>query len=317
MAEPIGADSLELLKSLRGSELFHPFRVLLEGGRVWTWDPAGGMGAGLPLMAPLTELSQFAVVATGDCVVTSLTRPQWDAFVGQNSGSPLSAALNRVHAVCWSSGSADEPAEIAGKWRKLVSQLPIDFHHLLGMHRPAVRKAIFLDRDGVVLEAVPYLKDPDQVRLREGVVEFLKRARSEGYRIFLVTNQSGLGRGLFTWREFDRVQNRMILALTAAGVWLDDIEVAPHFKDSTSPEFWLWPQDRKPGAGMIERLRQKHGIDLRQSLFVGDRESDLAAGQRAGVKHLYLLESAETESELTDPALSHQRISSFSQVILP
>ncbi len=144
------------------------------------------------------------------------------------------------------------------------------------------RPAIFLDRDGTLNEEVNYLHTADDLVLIPGVAKAVARLNARGIPVVVVTNQSGIGRGYYGFEEFDQVTARMSALLAELGAHLDAVYVAPHHEmgqgDFAHPDH----PERKPNAGMLTRAAQEHGIDLLSSWMIGDKESDLEAGRRAG-----------------------------------
>jgi D-glycero-D-manno-heptose 1,7-bisphosphate phosphatase len=146
---------------------------------------------------------------------------------------------------------------------------------------PADRSALFLDRDGTVIELVDYLADPAQVRLIGAAVAAIKEANRAGRAVVLVTNQSGVGRGYFGWDEFHAVQDRMHDLLKAEGAVIDAVYACPHPPpDAGGPPSSAY---RKPAPGMLLQAAEDVKLDLSVSRIVGDGVSDLAAGKAAGL----------------------------------
>ena len=160
-------------------------------------------------------------------------------------------------------------------------------------HRPA----LFLDRDGVVIELVQYISDPKKVILNKNVLPAIKKANSLGVPVLIITNQSGIGRGLYSWLDYDAVTAQMKKLLAAEGAWIDDIESAAFIKDSVNLDGFLFEEFRKPNCGMLLNLAQKHRVDLSRSVLMGDRALDLQAGYNAGLSSLWLVQSDETVIE--------------------
>jgi D-beta-D-heptose 7-phosphate kinase/D-beta-D-heptose 1-phosphate adenosyltransferase len=146
---------------------------------------------------------------------------------------------------------------------------------------PVRRAAVFLDRDGTLIEDVGYPRNPTQVRLLPGVAEALLRLRGRGQLLVVVSNQSGLGRGVITSAEARSVAERMEQCLSQEGVQLDASYYCPH-----GPEEGC--SCRKPEAGLLRRAAEEWGIDLDRSYFVGDKSSDIEAGRRAGCRTVLL-----------------------------
>src|SRR6202035_4894684 len=131
--------------------------------------------------------------------------------------------------------------------------------------RPGGAKAIFLDRDGTLMKDVGYCSNPDEVELLEGVAELLPKLKSAGFRLVIVTNQSGIGRGYFTEEDFWYVQHQHSKK-PGRGI----IDSAYFCADTPENE----SERRKPNPGMLLEASSPLGSDLRQSYMVGDKPSD-------------------------------------------
>ena len=144
----------------------------------------------------------------------------------------------------------------------------------------AGRRAIFVDRDGTIIEDRHYLSDPDGVHLISGAAEALARLNAAGLTVVLVTNQSGIGRGLFTADEYEAVHRELERQLAAHGVALDGVYVCPDSPLTTGldrPTERSSPGTcRKPAPAMYRAAEAELGIDLRRSYYVGDKISDVA-----------------------------------------
>ncbi len=155
------------------------------------------------------------------------------------------------------------------------------------MHRPAGAggatgdPALFLDRDGVVVEEVHFLHRPEDVRLVPGVAAVMVEARQQRIPLVLTTNQSGIARGLFGWEEFAATQSRLESLLAAERAAFDMVLACPFHPDGHPPYRAEHPC-RKPRPGMLLRAAERLGIDLAKSWVVGDRARDLEAGRAAG-----------------------------------
>src|SRR5437899_9832827 len=140
-----------------------------------------------------------------------------------------------------------------------------------------MNRAVFLDRDGTIIEEKEYLRDPDQVALFPGAKEALKRLQDAGFKLFIVSNQSGVGRGYFTMADVNRVNERLVELLARGGVRFEKIYIAPEAPEQPS-------RGRKPSPQFLFDARDEFGIDLSQSYMVGDKLIDLECGWNAGVK---------------------------------
>jgi histidinol-phosphate phosphatase family protein len=139
------------------------------------------------------------------------------------------------------------------------------------------RAAAFIDRDGTLIYERGDLGHPDGVELIPGAADAVRRLKDAGLLIVIVTNQSGIARGLFTTSDFHAVQARMIDLLHAEGVALDKVYFCPHHPDVNGP-----CDCRKPAPGMYRQAQAEMGIDLSRSYYVGDRWRDVAVTQEVG-----------------------------------
>ena len=145
------------------------------------------------------------------------------------------------------------------------------------------RPAVFLDRDGTIIEAVHYLRDPAHVRLLPGAGESLAKLHQHGFACILVTNQSAIGRGLLTIEGFHQVQAELYRQLKPFGARLDACYFSPTVPQGTDRRLSEDP-DRKPAPGMLHRASVDHHLDLARSWMIGDMVSDILAGRNAGCR---------------------------------
>lgn len=137
--------------------------------------------------------------------------------------------------------------------------------------------AVFLDRDGTLIEDVGYLHKPEDVVWKDGTYAALKRLQDAGYALVVITNQSGVGRGLFTEHDVVRVHERMRADLEREGIGMTGFYYCPH-----TP--WADCDCRKPKPGMVLKAAEQWHIVLSGSWFIGDTCSDVEAGLAAGVR---------------------------------
>jgi D-glycero-D-manno-heptose 1,7-bisphosphate phosphatase len=161
----------------------------------------------------------------------------------------------------------------------------------------SARRALFLDRDGTLVVERDYLADPDGVELVPGAIEALRAFAAAGYALVIVTNQSGIARGLYTEEEFRAVQTRIERDLERAGVHLDAVFHCPHHPDFTGP-----CECRKPALGMYRAAADQLGLDLAASLYVGDRIKDVLPALRLGGRGYLVRTGYGAEEEAARPA---------------
>jgi D-glycero-D-manno-heptose 1,7-bisphosphate phosphatase len=150
-----------------------------------------------------------------------------------------------------------------------------------------LRPALFLDRDGVLNEDRGYVHRWDDFRWIDGAREAVAAFNGAGWRVIVVTNQSGIGRGYYTEAQMHALHDAMRADLAEAGGWIDAIYHAPHHPDAATETFrHPDPPLRKPNPGMILQAMAEWPIDRAASMLVGDRASDLEAARRAGVRGL-------------------------------
>lgn len=140
-----------------------------------------------------------------------------------------------------------------------------------------LRRAVFLDRDGTIIEDRHYLSDPLDVVLLPGAAEAVRRLNDAGIPVFIVTNQSGIGRGYFAESDYEAVHRRMMEALAGAGAEVAATYHCPHAPDCDPP-----CDCRKPKPGLFKAAARDHQIDLGSSFYIGDRLRDLQAGTDLG-----------------------------------
>jgi histidinol-phosphate phosphatase family protein len=143
-------------------------------------------------------------------------------------------------------------------------------------------KAVFLDRDGTINFDPGYISSPEQLVLLAGVGEALRSLQSAGYKLIVITNQSGVARGLIPAGKLDEIHARMNDLLKPHAVAIDEFFSCLHHPDDGC-------ECRKPRPRMIQEAASKHGIDLKASVMVGDRFTDVEAGRNAGVGRLCLV----------------------------
>lgn len=152
-------------------------------------------------------------------------------------------------------------------------------------------KACFLDRDGTLIEERNYLSDPALVTLAPGTPEALRLLRDAGYRIIVISNQSGIARGYFTEDQLNAVERRIDELLSEHGLSLDANYYCFHHEKGIIPEYSHPCNCRKPKPGLLLRAIRDFSLDPAQCLMIGDKVSDLQAGYAAGCRAAALVRS--------------------------
>lgn len=158
-------------------------------------------------------------------------------------------------------------------------------------------KAVFLDRDGVINKEVNYLHKIEDFEFIDGVIEACQKYQQAGYKIIIITNQAGIGRGYYSEAQFAVLNNWMLDEFKKSGVDITDVFFCPHhFKEGKAP-YNIECECRKPKPGMILEAQAKHAINLKASILFGDKVSDIEAGMNAGIGMNVLVESGHHFSE--------------------
>ena len=136
-------------------------------------------------------------------------------------------------------------------------------------------RVVILDRDGTIVVDREYLADPAGLKFLPGAAEGLRRLHQRGYRLVVISNQSGVGRGLFTLERLQTINTRLAQMVSEAGAQIDGIYCCPHRPDEHC-------DCRKPQIGLVQQAAQELGFDPRASVVVGDKGSDIELGRRVG-----------------------------------
>jgi D-glycero-D-manno-heptose 1,7-bisphosphate phosphatase len=158
-----------------------------------------------------------------------------------------------------------------------------------------MNKAIFLDKDGTLIPDIPYNIDPDKITLSDDCVEGLKVLMDDGYKLIVISNQSGIARGYFTEKQFVEVIRRVYELLNEQGVSLTDFYYCPHHPDGIDMLYAINCDCRKPLPGMLIAPANKHQLDLSECWMIGDILNDVEAGNNAGCRTILTDNGNETE----------------------
>lgn len=157
--------------------------------------------------------------------------------------------------------------------------------------------ALFLDRDGVLVEDTRYLGRAEDVRMLKGAAEAVARCNRLAIPVVLVSNQSGIARRYYDWQDFHAVQAALSAALANCGAHLDAVFACAYHADGSAPLNIADHPWRKPNPGMILAAGNRMNLDLSRSWIVGDRAADLAAGRSAGLAGGILISASASDPE--------------------
>lgn len=149
--------------------------------------------------------------------------------------------------------------------------------------------AVFLDRDGTIIEDIGYIRQPDQIKFLPGSIEAIKQLHQAGYKVVVITNQAGVARGLMSENIIQTIDKLIHRAILNGGTHLDAIYYCPHHPEHGAYPYRQECECRKPHPGLIKKAEKDLNLDLKRSFMVGDKGTDIQAGQRAGIKTVFVL----------------------------
>ena len=157
-------------------------------------------------------------------------------------------------------------------------------------------EAVFLDRDGTLIREEHYLNDPEKVSILPGVIDALTVLKNLGIPLFVITNQSGIGRSYISIDQYEAVHRRFIKVLNRSGIIIQDTFYCPYHPEKGIGKYRQDSEDRKPKPGMILKACSKYQINPQNTVMIGDKSADVFAGQRAGGKGVLVLTGYGEES---------------------
>lgn len=160
-----------------------------------------------------------------------------------------------------------------------------------------MKKAVFFDRDGTIIEEQNYLSDPKKVQLIPKAAEAIGLLRSAGFKTILVSNQSGVARGYFGIHDVEQVNARLQELLLEKKTKLDAVYFCPHYEGGTVPEFSIACNCRKPRPGMAIQAIKEQCLNPRHCYMVGDKLADIEFGQNFGAKWSFLVRTGHGAAE--------------------
>lgn len=157
------------------------------------------------------------------------------------------------------------------------------------------RRALFLDRDGIVNIEKNYLYKVEDFEFCPGIFELCQYFLDKEYWIFLITNQAGIAKGYYTEEDFITLNQWMLQQFTKKGITIQEAFYCPHHPKGSKPLYSIDCNCRKPKPGMLLRAAEKYSIDLKNSILIGDKESDIEAGIQAGIQANWLVKTHPNE----------------------
>lgn len=146
-----------------------------------------------------------------------------------------------------------------------------------------INRALFLDRDGVINHDSGYTSDVESFRFIDGIFDVCRAAKKLGYLLIVVTNQAGIGRGYYSEQDFFNLTRWMCDQFEAEGAAISDVYYCPYHSEHGVGDYKKESFDRKPNPGMLLRAAKKHELDLKRSIMIGDKNSDMQAAKGASV----------------------------------
>ena len=153
------------------------------------------------------------------------------------------------------------------------------------------KKAVFLDRDGTINREIGHLYSSSELEFIPGVIDAIKEIRNQGYLVVVITNQAGVARGLYREEDVVLLHKVMNQRLMKEGAFIDAFYYCPHHPEAVVEKYRLQCNCRKPKPGMILKAFEDLGVNPEESILIGDKESDILAGENAGITHNFIVRS--------------------------
>ena len=157
-------------------------------------------------------------------------------------------------------------------------------------------KALFLDRDGIINEDSAYVYQPQAFIFVEGIFDLCRHFVKQGYRLFIITNQAGIGRGFYSEADFEQLMAWVSEEFSKQRIVIEKSYYCPHHPTAGIGHYKVNCDCRKPETGMLLEAAREFNLDLSDSLLIGDKISDIEAGKKAGLKKTYLIKSRYQEA---------------------
>ena len=147
---------------------------------------------------------------------------------------------------------------------------------------PQFSRAVFIDRDGTLNEDIGYVSTPDELILYPWAAEAVRQINRSQFKAIVITNQSGIARGMYSEKTLDAIHNRMIKELAVEGAFIDAVYYCPHHPDFGDAAYRQMCHCRKPDTGMLDEAARDHNINLKASYVIGDKASDIMLAENTG-----------------------------------
>ncbi|MGC8554717.1 MAG: D-glycero-alpha-D-manno-heptose-1,7-bisphosphate 7-phosphatase [Candidatus Acidulodesulfobacterium sp.] len=177
-------------------------------------------------------------------------------------------------------------------------------------------KCVFLDRDGVLIKDVGYLKNPEDIIILPGSLDALKDLKDAGYLLIIVTNQAGVAKGFFSVDDLAAVHDKLLKIYENNGIRIDDLYFCPHHDKGTIKPYNIKCSCRKPSAGMVLKGAAKFDIDTGRSFMVGDKDSDIMLAKNSGLKSFYIKNDMYEHDENIIPDFYVKDLKEAAEIIL-
>ncbi|MBA6223057.1 D-glycero-beta-D-manno-heptose 1,7-bisphosphate 7-phosphatase [Colwellia sp. MB02u-18] len=176
-----------------------------------------------------------------------------------------------------------------------------------------MKKALFLDRDGIINIDHGYVHKIEDFEFIDGIFELCRLAIAKGYQIFVITNQAGIARGYYDQATFEALSQWMVNAFAEQAITIAKVYYCPHHPTKGVNEFVMSCNCRKPEPGMIIQAQQEFSLTLTESVFIGDKVSDMQAASNAGIKCRILVNSRYTDEASSEQIKGVNRVNNLEQ----
>ena len=177
-----------------------------------------------------------------------------------------------------------------------------------------MNKALFLDRDGIINIDHGYVHKVEDFEFVDGIFDLCRLASAKGYQIFVITNQAGIARGYYDKKTFEALSQWMITEFAEQGIVIGKVYYCPHHPSKGVNEFVMSCDCRKPEPGMIMQAQQEFCLSLAESIFIGDKISDMQAASNAGIACKVLVNSRYTHESTLEQISGVIRVDKLEQV---